>query len=81
MTDLFSGNIPFFAQGEVLNDPDRLKAIQGLETVLMNSTFLSAGEKEKMKKVIPLFSRAIIEDLKQSLIRQNLRYLNRKTTT
>lgn len=80
MTELFSGNIPVLGQQEDPNNPKRLQGVRELETVLENSTFLSTGEKEKMKKVIPLFTTSIIDDLKQSLIRQNLRYLNKKTT-
>jgi hypothetical protein len=81
MTDLFSQNIPVLKTQEDPNNPKRLQGIRELETVLKNSPFLSSGEKEKMKKVIPLFPTSIVEDLKQSLIRQNLRYLNKKTTT
>lgn len=78
MKDLFSSAVMFYSPAEDTNSENRKKAVKELEIVLNNSGFLSDGEKEKMKKVIPLFSESIIEDLKQSLIRQNLRHLQRK---
>lgn len=80
MKDLFSSAALFYPTITGQNDPDRKMLIKELETLLNNSKFLSEGEKTKMRKVIPIFSDDIIEDLKQSLVRQNLRYLQQKMT-
>lgn len=81
MKDLFSSAALFFNPVNNQKDPKRQALVEELTTILENSKFLTDGEKEKMKKVIPIFSSSIIADLKQSLIRQNLRYLQRKMST
>lgn len=81
MQDIFSTAAMFYAPVQSGDPAKREQLIKELETILNNSGFLSDGEKEKMKKVIPMFSESIIEDLKQSLIRQNLRYLQRKMSS
>jgi hypothetical protein len=80
MKDLFSSAALFFPTVAGQSDPNRNMLVKELETLLDNSKFLSKGEKEKMRKVIPIFSDDIIEDLKQSLVRQNLRFLQNKMT-
>lgn len=81
MKDLFSTAAMFYAPVDIGDPAKREQLIKELETILNNSVFLSDGEKEKMKKVIPMFSESVIEDLKQSLIRQNLRFLQRKMSS
>ncbi len=81
MQDLFSTAAMFYAPVQSGDPAKRGILVKELETILNNSGFLSDGEKEKMKKVIPMFSESVIEDLKQSLIRQNLRYLQRKMSS
>jgi len=81
MKDLFSSAALFFNPVNNQKDPNRKALVEELTTILENSKFLTDGEKQKMKKVIPIFSNSIIADLKQSLIRQNLRYLQRKMST
>ena len=78
MQDLFSTAAAFFPQVTGQNDPNRRLLVKELETILEKSRFLSKQEKAKMKKVIPIFSNDVIADLKQSLIRQNLRFLKNK---
>lgn len=78
MKDLFSTAAMFYSPVESADPASREQLVKELETILNNSGFLSEGEKNKMKNVIPMFSESIIEDLKQSLIRQNLRHLQRK---
>ncbi len=53
--------------------------MRDLEKLLMSSPFLSEGEKAKMAKVIPLFSDAVLADMQETLIRQNLRFLQKKS--
>ncbi len=81
MQDLFSTVAMFYSPVQNGNDASRQQLVKELETILNNSGFLSDGEKEKMRKVIPVFSDSIIADLKQSLIRQNLRHLQRKMSS
>ena len=78
MQDLFSSAKLYYSPVSNQQTQDREQLVKELETILDNSGFLSSGEKEKMKKVIPLFGESIIRDLKQTLIRQNLRHLQRK---
>lgn len=76
MADLFSTAQVFLK--EQAQTPERMLLIRELKTILQKSEFLSDGEKQKMEKVIPLFSNAVLVDLQQTLIRQNLRFLQRK---
>lgn len=76
--DIFSTAAIFFPPAANQDDPNRQLLVKELTTLLDNSQFLSDLEKEKMKKVIPIFGDDVIVDLKQSLIRQNLRYLQGK---
>jgi len=78
---LFSTAAMFYSPVVTGDSSTREQLIKELETILTNSGFLSEGEKSKMRNVIPMFSESIIEDLKQSLIRQNLRYLQRKMSS
>ncbi len=80
MMDLFSQAQLFLPPQSGQDDTERQKLIRELETLLNNSPFLTKGEKGKMAAVIPNFTNAIIQDLQQTLIRQNLRYLQSKTT-
>ena len=80
MKDLFSTAALFFPPIADQGNPNRKMLVKEIETLLENSKFLSKGEKEKMRKVIPIFSNDVIEDLKQSLVRQNLRFLQNKMT-
>jgi len=81
MADLFSvASLFWVSDKNVPADPQRAEKRQELEKMLMNSPFLSQGEKEKMAKVIPLFSDEVIGDLKETLIRQNLRFLQKKSS-
>ena len=81
MPDLFAAAIPNLAASKKTTaDPKRANLMRELELLLSKSTFLSAGEKKKMAAVIPFFSSEIIADLMQTLIRQNLRQLNKKIT-
>jgi len=79
MPDLFANAQLLLPIQPNQNDPVRLQLIKGLETILHNSPFLTPGEKEKMAMVIPAFSNAMIQDLQQTLIRQNLRFLQSKS--
>lgn len=81
MQDIFSTAAMFYSPVASGDSTAREQLVKELETILNNSGFITKGEKEKMKKVIPLFSDSIIQDLKQSLIRQNLRYLQRKMSS
>jgi hypothetical protein len=58
--------------------PERMLLIRELRSLLTNSQFLTDGERKKMENVIPLFSDEVIKELQKTLIRQNLRYLQRK---
>jgi hypothetical protein len=78
MDDLFSAAALFLPAIDVNSSTTRAQLIQDLEKLLHNSPFLSDTQKEKMAKVIPIFTDEIIQDLKQTLIRQNLRYLQDK---
>ncbi|MDD3066495.1 MAG: hypothetical protein PHO48_01540 [Candidatus Gracilibacteria bacterium] len=81
MPDLFAAALSNLAASKKsAADPSRAKLMRELELLLGKSTFLSAGEKKKMAAVIPFFSSEIIADLIQTLIRQNLRQLNKKVT-
>lgn len=80
MPDLFSQAQLFLTPVAGQNDPERRKIVKDLETLLQNSPFYTPGEKQKMADVIPSFTNAIILDLQQTLIRQNLRYLQAKTS-
>ena len=81
MDDLFSSATLFLPAIDPGATPERKALIEELETLLKNSAFLGEGEKLQMKKVIPLFTDPIIKDLKETLIRENLRYLQNKLTT
>ena len=76
--DIFSTAAIFYPSVANQDDPNRKLLVKELETILNNSQFLSKQEVSKMKKVIPIFSDDVIADLKQSLIRQNLRFLKGK---
>jgi hypothetical protein len=78
MADLFSSAAVFLGATDTALSPERKRHVRELEKMLMRSPFLSKGEKEKMAKVIPFFSDAILVDLKETMIRQNLRYINNK---
>lgn len=78
MPDLFSQAALFYPKIADNASPQRAELIQELEKILNSSAFLREEDKAKMRKVIPIFSDSVIEDLKQSLIRQNLRYLQGK---
>ncbi|MBP7057806.1 hypothetical protein KBB06_00530 [Candidatus Gracilibacteria bacterium] len=80
MPDLFSQAQLFLTPVTGQNDPERQKIVKDLETLLQNSPFYTPGEKQKMAAVIPSFTNAIILDLQQTLIRQNLRYLQSRTS-
>ncbi len=79
MPDLFTNAQLFLPIQPNQNDPARLQIIKELETILHNSPFLTPGEKENMDKVIPAFPNAMIQELQQTLIRQNLRYLQSRS--
>ncbi len=78
MADLFTNAARVLSQIDTKSSPKRIKSIDELMRLLMRSPFLSKGEKEKMAKVIPFFTNDIIEDLKQTLMRHNLRALKTK---
>lgn len=80
MRDLFSSSAIFLKSANQSAGVKRKKSMRDLEKMLMNSPFLSKGEKEKMAKVIPFFGDAILDELKETLIRQNLRYIKNKST-
>lgn len=79
MADLFSTAQVFLPKQEV--NPERMLLIREVKTIIQKSELLSDGEKQKVGKVIPMFSNAVIKDLQQTLIRQNLRHLKRKMAT
>ena len=79
MPDLFANAQLLLPIQPNQNDPERISLINGLKTLLGNSPFLLPGEKDKMAMVIPAFTNAMIQDLQQTLIRQNLRYLQAKS--
>lgn len=79
MPDLFTNAALLLPIQPNQDDPARLQMIKGLETILNNSPFLTNGEKENMAKVIPAFNNAMIQELQQTLIRQNLRYLQSRS--
>ncbi len=79
MADLFSVTPQFSLQTDTDSDPERLRIQEELTTLLQNSAFLSPLEREKMAKVIPFFSTDIMRDLKETLIRENLRFLKFKS--
>ena len=76
--DIFSTAAIFYPPAPDQDDPERKLLVEELEKILENSQFLSQLEIKKMKKVIPIFGNDVIKDLKQSIIRQNLRYLQNK---
>ena len=78
MADLFSSAAIFLKPADSSPNPERKKNMQDLEKILMDSPFLSRVEREKMAKVIPFFSDTILADLKETMIRQNLRYVKNK---
>jgi hypothetical protein len=78
MADLFSSATVFLKSADSSQNPERKKGMQDLEKILMDSPFLSKGEKERMARVIPFFSDAVLSDLKETMIRQNLRYFKIK---
>ena len=77
--DLFSTAQLFLPKQADQNDPERQKIIKELETILNSSPYLTDGEKLNMAKVIPDFSNPIIQDMQQTLIRQNLRFLQSRS--
>jgi hypothetical protein len=79
MADLFATAQFYLPIQTNTDDPERIKLINGLKTLLNSCPFLTPGEKEKMGMVIPAFNNAMIQDLQQTLIRQNLRYLQSKS--
>jgi hypothetical protein len=79
MADLFATAQFFLPIQNNQNDPERIALINNLKTLLNSCPFLTIGEKGKMEMVIPAFTNAMIGDLQQTLIRQNLRYLQSKS--
>lgn len=77
--DFFTAAQMYLPQQPNQQDPERQRIIRELETILNNSPILTPGEKQKMAQVIPAFNNATIQELQQSLIRQNLRYLQAKS--
>lgn len=75
--DLFSTAACFLPSIKTRLNSKRLRLIKELEHLLASSPFLTKGEKEKMRKVIPMFTDQIIQNLKNTLIRQNLRTLHK----
>ena len=80
MDDFFSSASLFWSDsGKAGTGEKRTSQMRDLEKLLMSSPFLSEGEKAKMAKVIPLFSDAVLADMQETLIRQNLRFLQKKS--
>lgn len=77
-TGLFSAAAAVLPQISNNASPQRQGLINELEQLLAKSPFLLESEKANMRKVIPIFNDTMIKDLKQTLIRQNLRYLQKK---
>jgi hypothetical protein len=78
MDDLFTSATVFLPVGHIQNSAKRSALLKELEMLLKESPFLTKGEKIKMAKVIPLFTDEILVDLKQTLLRQNLRFLQKR---
>jgi hypothetical protein len=78
MDDLFTSAAVFLPVGQIQNSAKRSALLKELGMLLNESPFLTKGEKIKMAKVIPLFTDEILIDLKQTLLRQNLRFLQKR---
>ena len=81
MPNLFDNAALFFPAINTSTNPKRAKLIEELEKLLDTSAFLMEGEKANMRKEIPIFNDEILLDLKESLIRENLRSLQKKLAT
>ncbi len=60
--------------------PRLIRKREELGAVLMHSPFLSAGEKTKIIEILPIFSIEILDAIRDSLLRENLRTLMKKSS-
>jgi hypothetical protein len=76
MPNLFETAQEFHQQNKVIKSGDRHKdqLVRELLLILQTAPFLSTTEKEQMAQMIPLFNTRVIRSVKDSLIRQGLRY-------
>lgn len=77
MSDLFT-NAKLGAESQKTPSAKKTVLISKLSLLLEKAPFLTDGEKNKMKTVIPLFNDTMIQELCETMIRENLRYLQNK---
>lgn len=70
----FYANFP----SPIPTNPERESLIKDLQETLEGSTFLSKNRRSGMIQVVPFFSNEVIRELKQVLVRENLRHLIQK---
>jgi len=82
MINLFSKAADFYSRIPHVHQshPARDEALKKLESVLINTKILPPEQKESLRKIIPFFSTDVLQTLSGTLIRENLRLLNRKYT-
>ncbi len=53
--------------------------IKELQFILNTAPFLNQGEKERISAVLPFFNQRMLANVKQSLIKQGIRYLKEQS--
>jgi hypothetical protein len=76
MPNLFETAQEFHQKNKVIKSGDQYKdqLVRELILILQTAPFLSTTEKEQMIQMIPMFNARVIRSVKDSLIRQGLRY-------
>lgn len=66
----------------ILSESDNKKVlIKNLEKIIHKASFIPEDNEENWKALLPYFSEDFLEELKQTLIRENLRKLSKKHTS
>ena len=80
MPDIFSLSADFYEHfpSPILLTKKRKILLAEVKRILLDALFFSPKKRENMKMLLPFFSTKVLEGLKNTLIRQNLRYLIQK---
>jgi len=81
MANIFDTAQEFYLQNPQAQIVDKRRKLQTKELlfVLETAPFLTESEKANMESLIPLYSTRVIKNVKDSLIRQGMSFLQRNT--
>jgi len=77
MSDLFQLSADFYAQfpSPIVRDAEGTRMEAEVREILQNSTFLGDTERKNLPRLLPFFGTKSLRNLRDSLLRQNLRTL------